>query len=126
MLRRSSWAGTSWTSVPRTKIWPDVGSMSRLIIFRVVVLPHPEGPTRTTSSPAGMVRLRLRTAGALPPGKTLETASIRMAGSAERPGFVDTVPPRSTAAPDAVMGLPVSTLANDLPSGLGGSLHLDG
>src|SRR3569833_1656183 len=30
---------------------PVVGSISRLIIFRVVDLPQPEGPTRQTTSP---------------------------------------------------------------------------
>src|SRR5689334_9079988 len=35
-------------------IVPEVGSMSRLIIRIVVVLPHPEGPTNTTISPAGI------------------------------------------------------------------------
>ncbi|CAB4642839.1 unannotated protein [freshwater metagenome] len=38
------------------KIFPDVGSMILLIIFIVVVLPHPEGPTKTTHSPAGIVK----------------------------------------------------------------------
>ena len=33
-----------------------VGSMIRLIIFMVVVLPQPEGPTSTVSSPAAKVR----------------------------------------------------------------------
>ena len=36
--------------------------MSRLIIRKVVVLPHPEGPTRTQSSPSGTVRLNSATA----------------------------------------------------------------
>jgi hypothetical protein len=45
------------------KILPDVGSMMRLIIFIVVVFPQPDGPTSTTHSPAGIVRLKLLTAG---------------------------------------------------------------
>ncbi len=36
-------------SRPAMVIVPDVGSMSRLIIRMVVVLPHPDGPTNTTS-----------------------------------------------------------------------------
>jgi hypothetical protein len=32
-------------------IVPVVGSISRLIILRVVDFPHPEGPTRVTISP---------------------------------------------------------------------------
>ena len=35
---------------------PVVGSISRLIIFIVVVLPQPDGPTSTASSPAAKVR----------------------------------------------------------------------
>ena len=41
---------------------PAVGSMSRLIMRSVVVLPQPEGPTRTQSSPSGTVRLSSLTA----------------------------------------------------------------
>ena len=33
-----------------------LGSMIRLIIFIVVVLPQPDGPTSTVSSPAAKVR----------------------------------------------------------------------
>ena len=33
----------------------------RLIMRRVVVLPHPEEPTKTVVSPAGMLRVRLLT-----------------------------------------------------------------
>src|SRR3954449_11348932 len=46
------------------KIRPSVGSISRLIIFIVVVFPHPDGPTSITISPAGMVRSTWSTAGA--------------------------------------------------------------
>ena len=45
---------SSRTSWPPMRISPDVGSTRRLIIFIVVVLPQPDGPTKTTSSPAGM------------------------------------------------------------------------
>ncbi len=44
------------------KIRPLVGSISRLIIFIVVVLPHPEGPTSMTISPAGISMVMLSTA----------------------------------------------------------------
>ena len=40
-----------------------VGSISRLIIFSVVVLPQPDGPTRTVIPPSGMIRSRDSTAG---------------------------------------------------------------
>jgi hypothetical protein len=35
-------------------MWPELGSMMRLIIFRVVLLPHPDGPTSTRMSPLGI------------------------------------------------------------------------
>jgi hypothetical protein len=38
-----------------------LGSISRLIIFIVVVLPQPDGPTSTDSSPAAKVRSSLPT-----------------------------------------------------------------
>jgi hypothetical protein len=55
--------------------------MSRLIILRVVVLPHPDGPTRAVRVPGGTSRLSSLTAAAVDPGKTLVTASSRMAAS---------------------------------------------
>ena len=45
------------TSVPSIRIRPPDGSMSRLIMRSVVVLPQPEGPTRTHSSPSVTVKL---------------------------------------------------------------------
>src|SRR4051794_31052656 len=44
------------TSRPSTKIRPLVGSISRLIIFNVVDLPQPDGPTRHTTSPGATSR----------------------------------------------------------------------
>ncbi len=55
MPRRSRSGSIEWVSRPAMVIVPDVGSMSLLIIRMVVVLPHPDGPTNTTVSPAGMV-----------------------------------------------------------------------
>ena len=52
---------TSVTSSPSSTIRPLVGSISRLTIFMVVVLPQPDGPTSTHSSPAGTSRLRAST-----------------------------------------------------------------
>src|SRR3954468_8114896 len=60
-------------------IAPDVGSMSRLIIFSDVVLPHPEGPTNMTISPAGMTRLSPSTAATGWPAYFLLTFSSRIA-----------------------------------------------
>ena len=54
MPRRYSGAGTDVTSRPAMWITSPVGSTSRLIIFRVVVLPQPDGPTRTTISPSAI------------------------------------------------------------------------
>src|ERR1700689_2540543 len=61
-------------SLPFTRIRPALGSISRLIIRRVVVLPHPEGPTSTQSSPASMSRLNSLTAASDDP-QCLETPS---------------------------------------------------
>jgi hypothetical protein len=63
MCRRRSSASRSITLSPSRRILPLVGSISRLIIFIVVVLPQPEGPTSTTISPAGMRIETLSTAG---------------------------------------------------------------
>ena len=52
MPRRSWWAGSVDTSRPSTVMRPLDGSISRLIIRSVVVLPEPELPTRATISPS--------------------------------------------------------------------------
>src|SRR5260370_24655584 len=64
-------------SSPSTRILPLVGSMRRLIILRIVVLPHPEGPTRTNTSPLGTSKVRSSTA-TNPPGYCLRTDSSRI------------------------------------------------
>ena len=56
MLRRSSVTSRSAMSTPSSRIRPDVGSMRRLTILSEVVLPHPDGPTRTQIFPAGTVQ----------------------------------------------------------------------
>ncbi|MCY1246121.1 hypothetical protein D9M72_593270 [compost metagenome] len=45
---------------------PEVGSTMRLIIRREVVLPQPEGPTKTVMVPLSMDMVRLSTAGCPP------------------------------------------------------------
>ena len=55
-------------SSPSTAIVPSVGSISRLIIFSVVVFPQPDGPTSITISPVGTSRSRALTAGSAVPG----------------------------------------------------------
>ncbi len=44
------------------KMRPVVGSSKPATIRRVVVLPHPDGPSRVTSSPGSMVKSASRTA----------------------------------------------------------------
>src|SRR5690606_15328374 len=68
------------TSRPSMRMRPLDGSISRLIIRIVVVLPHPEGPSRTTISPASTSRDRSATAGASTPGYCLVTPSSRIIG----------------------------------------------
>ncbi len=68
-MRRRSSSGELWvTSSPSSRMTPLVGSMMRLTIFIVVVLPQPDGPTSTTISPCGTTRSSSRTAGSLWPG----------------------------------------------------------
>ena len=59
-MRRRSSTGSAWvTSLPSRKMRPDVGSMSRLTILSVVVLPQPDGPTSTQISPSRDVEREL-------------------------------------------------------------------
>ena len=60
-------------------IVPDVGSTSRLIIFSVVVLPQPDGPTRATTSPSAMSSERSPTAARADPSKRLWTSTREIA-----------------------------------------------
>ena len=66
MWRRSSSGSRLVTSSSPIRMRPLVGSMRRLIIFIVVVLPQPDGPTSITISPAGISIEMLSTAGADP------------------------------------------------------------
>src|SRR4051794_38717822 len=68
-MRRRRWTSLSLvTSSPPISMVPEVGSIIRLIIRIVVVLPHPDGPTNTTISPAGIFMLILSTAAFCWPG----------------------------------------------------------
>jgi hypothetical protein len=58
---------------------PAVGSIKRLIIRRVVVLPQPDGPISTTIDPSSMSRSRDVTAGVAAPSNCLETFLSLMA-----------------------------------------------
>src|SRR5215203_6300538 len=53
MDRLSVTSSTCAVSRPSMKILPEVGGISRLIIFMVVVLPQPEGPSKTHTAPVG-------------------------------------------------------------------------
>ena len=64
--RRSSVVSRVAASVPSSRIRPDVGSMSRFTILSEVVLPQPDGPTRTQIFPAGIVSDRSLTAPGAP------------------------------------------------------------
>src|SRR5438128_727392 len=50
------------TSSPSSRICPEEGSSSPAIMRRVVVLPQPEGPSKTKKSPSPMVNEEERTA----------------------------------------------------------------
>src|ERR1043166_958472 len=56
-------------------MWPDVGSIRRLIIFKVVVLPQPEPPSSTSSRPSGTRRLTSTTEKRCPPSNDLLSPS---------------------------------------------------
>ena len=62
MPRRSSVDVARHDVAPSIRIWPPVGSISRLTILSQVVLPQPDGPTRTQILPAGTVSERSLTA----------------------------------------------------------------
>src|SRR6266571_3869810 len=57
----------SLTTRSPMRISPSVISSSPATIRSAVVLPQPEGPTRTTNSPSAISRLRSSTASAPPP-----------------------------------------------------------
>src|SRR5215510_704830 len=66
------------TTLPAMLISPDVGCSSPATQRSVVVLPQPEGPSRTTISPAGTPKLTPSTAG-LPVAKRLTRLSMSRA-----------------------------------------------
>src|SRR4029450_4371697 len=86
------------TTLPAMLISPDVGCSSPATQRSVVVLPQPEGPSRTTISPAGTPKL---------------TPSIAGRAIANRLG-------RAVASRGAVVGLMVSLIQRSLrvPVGL--------
>ena len=77
MPRRSSAASIVAVSWSSSQIVPEVGSIIRLTMRSDVVLPHPEGPTRTVIWPVGASRSRSSTA-VVPPAYCFETSSKRI------------------------------------------------
>src|SRR5215208_5064787 len=55
-------------------------------MFKVVVFPHPEGPSNTSSSPSRISRLRSLTA-VTPPSNCLLTSANRIAWALDVPGL---------------------------------------
>src|SRR6266508_3837724 len=74
MRRRSCGGSTCLTSWASTTMRPLDASIMRLTMRRLVVLPQPEVPTRTVTSPSRISRSRSATA-VVPFGKRLETDS---------------------------------------------------
>ena len=54
-----SLGGKLFMFFPSISICPDVGCSSPAIIHKIVDLPDPDGPTRTTNSPSCTFRLML-------------------------------------------------------------------
>src|SRR5438128_6132955 len=81
------------TSRPSTSMAPEVGSISRLIIFMVVVLPQPDGPTSTTVSPSSTSSERSVTAAPLPSSTPFVTSvsEILTFDTAPPPGWSQAV-----------------------------------
>src|SRR5206468_7698700 len=80
------------------KILPDVGSISRLIILSVVVLPQPDGPSSTqispsatsilmrsaaTTVPAGVSKALVKLSSLIMPASLLRSSGVREDGSRE-------------------------------------------
>ena len=57
-------------TVSSIRITPSVTSSSPATILSAVVLPHPEGPTRTMNSPSSIASVRSTTARVLRGGET--------------------------------------------------------
>ncbi len=68
-------------STPSTQMVPEVGSMIRLIIFNVVVLPQPDGPTSVMIVPRLTSKLRSPTAGRADPPNVFDMCSNRIMAS---------------------------------------------
>src|SRR4051794_10905073 len=65
-------------SLPSSAMRPEVIDSKPAIMFRVVVLPEPLGPSRVMNSPARISRSIPSTAGVAAPGKRLVRPSTSM------------------------------------------------
>src|ERR1700693_4958801 len=68
------------TSSPPRRMRPEVGSSRPAIMRSVVVLPHPEGPSRQKKFPSGTVKVESRTA--VKPPNALCRCSMRISATA--------------------------------------------
>ena len=80
MLTSRLCGGVLVTSSPPTRTVPEVGSLKPAIIRSVVVLPHPDGPSREKNSPLAMSRSRSST--------TVEPPKILVRPRSETDGVV--------------------------------------
>ena len=67
MLRRRFTGSVCITLRPATVTLPESGSIMRLMMRIVVVLPQPEGPMSTQTPPPGIVNVSRSTAGCAVP-----------------------------------------------------------
>src|SRR5262249_31147503 len=75
--------GRSLTTWPPMRIWPPLGGSSPAIIRSSVVLPHPDGPSRTRNSPSRVTRSTPSTARTSP--NTLRIARVSTVAMAQAP-----------------------------------------
>src|SRR6195256_1918543 len=87
------------TTRPAMLISPDVGCSSPATQRKVVVLPHPEGPSRTTISPAGTAKLTPSMAGRPIENCLRRSVTSRVAVMASQPH----VPRRSLAIAEGLV-----------------------
>src|SRR5258708_29878781 len=90
MAIRRSRGGKGVTFTPPIQTSPEVGTSSPAIMRKRVVLPDPDGPSRTRNSPSRLSRLTLLTAPSSPSLKTLvssrvSTTAIALPGPPSRP-----------------------------------------
>src|SRR4051812_45071132 len=119
MPRRSSAAEKLPVSLSSSQMRPEVGSIILLIIRSDVVLPHPEGPTKTVIWPVGATTSSSSTA-TVPSGYFFETASNRITWLLPPSGRDSRAAPQSCAhrlrRTELLRDEP-SLAAHDLPEG---------